>query len=585
MATKERLEQALRNAHNAGDKAAASRLASAIRNGEYDQVAQSSSEVPTGFERQFPAQQQAPQQTPTAFEEVTGAAENVAANTLGVPLSMAGQAAGSLYGIGEAVLQGKYGTMEGAEQAQGRAEEFAQRANIFAPKTEAGQQIAQQVGKQLEPLSTLPPVLPGVVPTFQARMAKPAQMPTGRTVSELADPSVTEKAAEFFSPAKKELRQAEMVKAIKEKATEGDLAGKMIDPKNPLSVVDDKIAMDAMRQGFEDKFIQALKNLNNADRRKALNMTGVIDRGERDFYASKYQRPSDVLGDSAEERVSVLRSINKSAGKEVDAAVKNLKGDIDVSEPVNKFIDTLQSKVGVKFDENFNPIFKGSNALGADKAVIKNIVSRLRDAKGSTAAEAHAMKRMIDRLVDYGKSSDGGVGRDVSSALKELRFGMNSTLADKFPEYKAANKKYEDTITALSDFEDAAGKTIDLYGEGADRALGSRMRTLLSNAQGRVNMENSINRLDETARKYGAKFDDNLFAQAAIVDELEKIYGTPAKTSIGGELGKQSQEIINKGIRGALTDKAFSMLDKTEKQRRRSSLEALKKLLMREQKE
>lgn len=131
----------------------------------------SSADVPTGFEGRFPAQQQSTQQAPTGFEEITGSAENVAANTLGVPLSMMGQAAGSLYGIGESVFQGKYGTMEGAEQAQGRAEEFSQRANIFAPKTEAGQQIAQQVGEQLAPLSTLPPVLPGIMQTLPSRQS------------------------------------------------------------------------------------------------------------------------------------------------------------------------------------------------------------------------------------------------------------------------------------------------------------------------------------------------------------------------------------------------------------------------------
>jgi len=74
---------------------------------------------------------------------------------------------------------------------------------------------------------------------------------------------------------------------------------------------------------------------------------------------------------------------------------------------------------------------------------------------------------------------------------------------------------------------------------------------------------------------------DNDIAIEYFVDSMADDMMEMAET---GELGKQAQEIVNKGVRGALTDKAFSMISKSEKQRRQDSLKALKKLLMREEK-
>jgi len=149
-----------------------------------------------------------------------------------------------------------------------------------------------------------------------------------------------------------------------------------------------------------------------------------------------------------------------------------------------------------------------------------------------------------------------------------------------YPEYGKANAAYSETINALDDLQSAAGKSIDLMSEGSEQVLGSRARALLSNQQGRGNLQNAIAQIDSVAKKYGGKFDDDILRQTAVVDELERIYGSRATTSLGGELAKTGQDIINKGALATATDKAFSLVKRSEEQRRKDSLVAIKKLLI-----
>lgn len=556
MATKERLEQALRNAHNAGDKAAASRFASAIRNGEYDQVAQSSAEVPTGFEQQFPAQQQISQQAPTGFEQVTGAAENVASNTLGVPLSIMGQAAGSLYGIGESVLQGKYGTMQGAEQAQVRAEEFAQRANIFAPKTEAGQQIAQQVGEQLAPLSALPPVMPGLTPQLS-------------------------QAAQYRHPitASKEAQQAGEIRRGSQSAS---LAEVDVSPDDIAKTIDSKAGKEAVRQGFEPKLVQMVKQVSPADKKKFQRMLDVTEKSQDELLYSAYNRPSDIAGDSLKQRIQFVKDVNRKAGTEVDAAAQKLKGEtVDYSNSVQNFMDGLEG-MGVRVtDEAVN--FKKSDIdeFPTDRKIILQAMARIRTAKD--AEDIHKIKRFIDNKVAYGKSSEGGITTGTVNLLKQLRANIDSDLDGKFGDYDKANTKYSKTIKAIGNMQDSAG-SFDLFGEGSEKAIGTRLRTLLSNQQKRQEMANAIDELDSVSKEFGGKFDDNIGAQIMFADAVERAFKVGAKTSLRGEVSQAVKDasgvaLGQKTVSGVAMEKAANLVEKARGINEQNALKSLRELV------
>ena len=138
------------------------------------------------------------------------------------------------------------------------------------------------------------------------------------------------------------------------------------------------------------------------------------------------------------------------------------------------------------------------------------------------------------------------------------------------------NTQYAETRGAIDALQDVAGQKMDLMGENADKALGTLTRRILSNAQSRVPLIDSLSQLDDTARKYGAPrkfakmsgrtdivpfddivrpivphgsvlkragvdpamFDDDLIAQVEFASQLDSVFGTHAGNSFQGEITK-----------------------------------------------
>jgi hypothetical protein len=366
-----------------------------------------------------------------------------------------------------------------------------------------------------------------------------------------------------------------------------DLASKMTTPQEPMVVVKDPIAKQAMSLGASDKLVQTAKTLSAADKKKVSQMLDVIGRSEDELTYSKFNRPSDIVGDSLKDRIAYVKQVNRSAGNEIDAAAEKLKGQsVDVGEPVNNFISSLEN-MGITLKNNV-PQFKGSDieGFGADEKIIAQVIGRMRETKAPDAYDVHRLKRYIDRNVTYGKSSEGGVSPQTVSVLKELRANLDGMLDSKFADYNKANTRYSDTIRALDDIQTSAGK-IDLLGEGSERALGARARALLSNQQKRIDLENSIKSVDEVAKKYNGKFDDDIMSQVAVVDELEKLFNVRSPTSLGGELNKTAEaanQLRQRGIVETGFEKGLGLFRKSDEQRRKETLAALKKLMARGEK-
>lgn len=77
---------------------------------------------------------------------------------------------------------------------------------------------------------------------------------------------------------------------------------------------------------------------------------------------------------------------------------------------------------------------------------------------------------------------------DASNVLKDFRRDIDSVLDESFPDYNAANVAYSETIGVLDDFQDIAGRKMNLSGANADKATGTLMRRIAGNAQSRVRL-------------------------------------------------------------------------------------------------
>lgn len=374
--------------------------------------------------------------------------------------------------------------------------------------------------------------------------------------------------------------------------TSRDLAAYRLDPEKlaqgATRAVRDPQAREAVKQGFDDGVISAVKAASKESKKKLLKMTLSAEQAKKDAVFGSYNRPADVAGDSLAERLKYVKRVNTDAGKQLDDVAKSLRGQAaDFDTPANSFYTQLDD-MGVTVGENGQLNFRGSDIegiTGAEK-IIKQVADRVNRTSSQDAYDMHRLKRFIDEQVSYGKTTEGLSGK-AERALKGLRASIDESLDNQFPEYNRVNTQYSDTIQAIDAFRDAAGSKVNLFGENSDKALGTVARRLLSNTQSRVNLIDSIKNLEDTSLKYGAKFDDDIMTQMLFADELDKLFGTQARTSLQGDVGKATRRGLEtatgqRSLSGLAIDAASSGIEKARGINEENAFKSIKELLKRE---
>lgn len=522
-----------------------------------------------------------PAPEPTLGEEVVGAGEAALSAATGMTTGTLGLIGGTFKGLIDELRSGEFGSKEAADRIEKSAMGLMQQLT-YAPKTEAGKENIEaigEVGAALAPLAGLggsmqqmgqlgkaarPQIAQAAKTALQAtkQAAKPAaevakgifqyQSPTKQRIGKLI-----ESRAGDIETAKFKLKTPSENLDVTIKAPEGKLLGgpdipkaetvtdkfkKILDIGGP-KIVKDKVATESIAQGFDEGVIASVKAGSKVDKAKMAKMVDIMEKGKKNKEYAVRNRPSDVAGDSLMERVRSVRDVNKKAGKELESVSNSLKGkDVDSSPAINSFMKDLDD-MGVKIvkgkDGKVSPDFRGSDIedLPAPEMAIKRMIARLAKDKAPNAYELHRVKKYIDENVTYGKSGEG-LGGKTESILKNLRRNLDGILDENFPEYDRVNTTYSETIKALDAVQDVAGRKMDLAGGAADKATGTLLRRLMSNAQSRVRLLDSIDEIEGTATKYGGAFDDNLIAQTLFVDELDRVFGPVARTSLQGQVGQ-----------------------------------------------
>ena len=191
-----------------------------------------------------------------------------------------------------------------------------------------------------------------------------------------------------------------------------------------------------------------------------------------------------------------MNNVNTKAAKSLDTVAQSLKGQkADPVPAVQSFIDELDN-MGVKF-KNGKPIYQGSQIEGLDEPqkVINRIVQRMNEVSDD-AYELHNLKKFIDEQVTYGKSAGGLTGK-TERILKGLRAGIDGVLDSNFSKYNKVNTTYATTKNTIDDFLRAAGTRFDPKSPNANARIGTLARRILSNAQSRAEVLNSLNNLQK----------------------------------------------------------------------------------------
>lgn len=502
-----------------------------------------------GYGQQQAAQQaqyaNSPANQPKSFmDKAIGAGEAGLTALTGMTTGLAGNIAGSIRGIGNSVMDGSFGTQEGADKAAQSAADVGA-SMTYLPKTEIGKEYAKNLGETVAPLAAAAPFTQELGIIGQGiKSALPAAELAVRNEAALLKPNASPKNLDIINKIRAGDTDNSLapVEIVVENPKLKDASGKLL--PEAYKVIDDAIAKEAIKQGFNDGIVQAVKTVDQHNAKKMLEQLNISEKGKKNAVYGSENRPTDVIGDSLAQNILFVKNQNKQAGLDIDKAAKALKGkDVDVTQPVDGFITDLADRVNVKIvtdrSGKIRPDFRGSDIEGKmyapEQRLVTMIVDRMANTKAPDAYDVHRLKRAIDQTVTYGKSNSKSLWPDVENSVKSLRRNLDETLDKNFESYNSSNSKYSATIQALDDFQSAAGGKIDLFGEGADKQLGILSRRLLSNVQSRQELSNSIKQIQETSKAYGNKVPDDIMAQITFANELDNMFGPAAKSSLAGE--------------------------------------------------
>jgi len=254
---------------------------------------------------------------------------------------------------------------------------------------------------------------------------------------------------------------------------------------------------------------------------------------------------------------------------------------------MKSFIDDL-AKLDVKFEAgagnsrlNFtnSAIEGGTTGAGSAQNILNLVTRRMLSVSGKdNAMQLHKIKGLIDKQVKFGKTSTGGKGA-AEPALKNLRRNIDNILDERFPEYNKVNTKYSETITELEKTQKAIGGGLDLLGDTANKALGTKLRSLTNNTQARSNLMNSMSSMEDILIKNGVKFKDRILEQVLFSNEIERLLKLQRKTGFKNQIAEAGIDAATGSTVQATLRAGRTIKDKLSGKSPENAIKAIRDLL------
>ncbi len=344
-------------------------------------------------------------------------------------------------------------------------------------------------------------------------------------------------------------------------------------------IVDNGAFDAAVKQGWDPVPLALMKGGSQVDKAKYLKMVQILKNNMADPTTAIRTLHSNVLGESVLERFNYVKGVNKRERIRLNEVAKNLEGQsVDVSAPMTEFSGVMDElNVDVKRNNKGKLIvdFKNSDLTSSAHEPIRNVLHKMdrltQDGKlqggQMDAFAAHELKKVLDENIDFGKESPGGIKGRAEGALGSFRHNIDEALDINFDDYNQVNTILRDTIVAMKDFQQQAGKSLDLSAPSSKKTIGILMRRPTSNAKSGGPVMDAVDQLDATAKKYGGVFEDNIDAQMLVVQEIGRMFprvgGTELKSIItkGIETARQSPTERAATIAGHAAEKARGIND------------------------
>lgn len=553
---------------------------------------------------------------PTLQDTLKGIDETILAIGTGATTGAGGMVRGTLTQLAQEISSGQFGTPEAAKRIEEAAMKSAAEYT-YQPRTQEGQQMTQAVGefagRYLAPLAgatgelaaagqaarqagpIMPTTAAGAPSGMGARPAPEAPGPQGGTGARPAPRPEEMTIPQQMAATRQQATSARAAKLAEEPYNIENASVFIQGPKGSEKIIPDQLAENYIRQGGKPGVVAAIKAGSDADRRAALQMVDVYKAGKTDEKKRALLRPTDVIGRTIDERVKFLVDSAKKSGEEIDSIAKGVmkKQPVDYQPAIADFEAALDG-LGIKtMDITKGGVkkrvvdLKGSDVEGdtGAKRILNTVFERMYETDAPlNAFDVHRLKRYLDTQINYGPKRANALTNEAERAIKGLRRGLNDAMGDKFPDYRAANTQYSDSIGALNDLQKSVGSQIDLKSANADKSLGTASRKLLSNYSSRVSLMDSLELAEQVAARYGLKIKDSVINQVIVANELDRMFGTTADTSLKGIM-----QNVERGVDIARSDALTAALkiakegiDKSRGINEENAIAALEELLRRQ---
>lgn len=379
--------------------------------------------------------------------------------------------------------------------------------------------------------------------------------------------------------------------------------------KGPFAGVNvDPLAQRAFEADWEKGVIQMVKAADPVTKFNLGRMLSDMRKLKSDEGTMAF--PSKIVGEAAGSRVDVLSDRIKNDAMQLNIiANNNLKGmqvDIQrITDAVQKGLDEL--RVQYKLDPKFgDPRFadaEGNADLNFDSSLIQEspagremvnaVVRLLAKARSGDAADLHNLKRQIDELIDWSKSSDIGISEKGRTFAKNIRYEANEQLRGLDAEYERLNDRLSTNIEARNTLGEAVTRRIreEINGNiDSWDGLGAELRKLYSNYGNQSALVEALEGLDAAIAKTGTagqklpvvgggstgKVADtsNLAILARFGLALDKQFGSAKAGSFQGQQEAAFGKAINRMPKGVIADTATAtFMDKLARRNQQQIIE------------
>ena len=286
--------------------------------------------------------------------------------------------------------------------------------------------------------------------------------------------------------------------------------------------------------------ISVLERANPATKAQARKMLDIIEQGRKEPLFGQANRPSDILGDSVANRAKAIVGLNKKASKRIGNIANSLSDTkVNMQQQANNFRSSMEN-LGVTFkvgeDGWIKPDLSRSTFSGGNQRQLEVLVNKLAK-KELPFNEAHKLKQQIrDNFIDFDKGGAGQMSRESEGIMKELSSSINNSLGAKSSKYKKANQDFAKTVDLKEQFNKLAGKDIDLFSDAAPKALGGKARRLVSNAESRNLIQQTLSNTDDVLKGFGVRFMDDIPSLNFTVTQLENLFKIEPPASLQGRM-------------------------------------------------